>query len=99
MPQSLFSTICKFQILVKSSLNFIALFLKPYDSRSNVLKDDVDIQDDEYKIIVSDEIMLKMELECQNGPLFVTVIPLPTYLVLVSLHVTYFKNLNLLEVT
>ena len=41
MPQSLFSTICKFQILVKSSLNFIALFLKPYDSRSNVLKMDL----------------------------------------------------------
>ena len=58
---------------------------------NNPPKNDVDIQDDQYKIIVlkmSDKIMLKMELECQNGPLFVTVILLPTYLVLVSLHVT-----------
>ena len=58
---------------------------------NNPSKNDVDIQGDQYKIIVlkmSDKIMLKMELECQNGPLFVTVIPLPIYLVLVSLHVT-----------
>ena len=56
----------------------------------NPSKNDVDIQGNQYKIIVvkiSDGIMFKMELECQNGPLFVTVIPLPTYLVLVSLHV------------
>ena len=56
----------------------------------NHSKNDVDIQGNQYKIIVvkiSDGIMFKMELECQNGPLFVTVIPLPTYLVLVSLHV------------
>ena len=65
---------------------------KIYNQVENKLsQNDVDIQGDQYKIIalkISEEIMLKMELECQNGPLFVTAILLPTYLVLISLHVT-----------